>query len=475
MPLSLIAGILVAAASSDVYLDPGTTGAEFCYNPESAFLRQRMAAGDEEFFRPSETFDPQVLADDVALLHRALKENYVGYAELSQTPGFDVTAFFQGWEKRLRSAKGKVRFADEVEGPLLELRRAHTDLHFGSPTLFKAHPELRYSEYQVEVPAGFDVKRCTLPEDPDLSRSTVRVASMLRKDGTTSSLLTLSARGGRAAWELRCGGTTLRLLPRPQTPERPEKEPIYSFRRVQGAAVIRIRDFFGSDAELKELKRIAQDYELHRRHSMLVFDVRGNRGGDDSYLYDWIARAKKGLWRSGPQVALHGPMLPCWKWNKRVVHQLTFKTADSPEAIAEREKLKEGWPHRREESRQVAEDGIVEGKAQHPYSGRIFVLMDAHSVSSGENGPSGLRNAFNARFVGERTGGYLEYANEALFLLPRTGIPWVFATAHNYFDGVVEGVGLPVDDYLEDVGAPVEVLIPLLQKLPPLPRPGAHP
>jgi hypothetical protein len=447
-----------AAREPDVYLPPRVTGADGCYNPDSALLRRHVQAAVPA---SGARLDSAQLADDVRTLHRMLRRNYAGYSELAQHRSFDAEAFFARWEAVVRASQTTVSFADGVERPLLELWRALTDLHFGIPAVKRRHPELLFTEYQREVPEDFQAGRCQVAEGASgegaqVAAHTLRVVPLLRADGRRARLLTVSAQGAARTVTVRCGGEVVELGARlppaaaSSPAAAPAEAPIYSFRSLGDTGVITLRRLHGTAAELAQLQAFVRDYPLHRRHAHLIFDLRGNGGGNDGYVYDWIRQARTGIFEDPVSVTLHGPLLPCLKWNWRVLAQLQEGTVDSAAARAERERLQRGWPLRSHPTFRTASRGVDEGRSTQPYRGRIVVLVDRVTGSSGESSADMLRRAMGAQLVGERTAGLMEFGNVVRFYLPRTGIPWSFATKRNHYEQPLEGVGLAVDLYLED-------------------------
>ena len=112
------------------------------------------------------------------------------------------------------------------------------------------------------------------------------------------------------------------------------------------------------------------------------------------------------------------------------------------------------------------------GPAGTPYRGRVFALLDRNSGSSGERAAVDLRRALGAVLVGERTAGCMQYGQAVRFVLPHTGLVLQLPTRRFFFEGEVEGlrgevegVGFPVDVYLEDIGMEAEALLPHLGAL----------
>ena len=163
---------------------------------------------------------------------------------------------------------------------------------------------------------------------------------------------------------------------------------------------------------------------------------------------------------------MSGALTPCQHWNPLIQRQIRDGTVDTHEGRAERDRMRASWPPGLHRPTWSFHSGLVEDQAARPYTGRVFVLVDRYSVSSGESGPWALKNAMGAVLVGERTGGLMEYGNVQTYVLPRTGIRWSLATKRKLYETPMESVGIPVDAYLPDVAASIEQLLPLLDTWP---------
>ena len=246
-------------------------------------------------------------------------------------------------------------------------------------------------------------------------------------------------------------------------------KPTYEWRRAGQAAIIRVRRFSGPPAEQQRLEQLAADYPAHRRSPLVVFDLRGNGGGNDDYAYRWVKQARRGVWDSASWAVYPvGSFLPWLFWNQEVWASIHQDRVDQPASIAKREEIRKQWPRSAAELSIEFKSAREDNDAKLPYKGRVFVLMDRQCGSSGESAAAMIREAMGATLVGERTAGLQEYGNVRMLALPRTHLVVQFATKRNYFRAPMEAVGQPADVYLppELMGKPVEELIPLLKKLP---------
>jgi C-terminal processing protease CtpA/Prc len=83
------------------------------------------------------------------------------------------------------------------------------------------------------------------------------------------------------------------------------------------------------------------------------------------------------------------------------------------------------------------------------WHGRMLVLVDGATRSSGESSTLMLRAGLGARVAGTRTAGMIEYGNIVPYLLPHAGLHIALPTKHNDFGEPVEMVGFPVDVELD--------------------------
>jgi hypothetical protein len=355
--------------------------------------------------------------------------------------------------------------------PLRRLREVAVDQHLsvaGLSRALRAHSLLDVHEYQAPLPgADFPLEGCEVEGASRVFSDTLRTAPLLGAGGA-APWVTVSASGAGESVRLRCPSRTLEL--RRRTPlvsagAAHQEEPAYRWHAKGDTAVIRISRLGGSTADLENLEQLVRDYPKHARYPHLVFDFRGNGGGNDGYVYRWIAQAKRGLWFSGADTRIIGGLFPCADWDRVVRMQLLDGTVDSAPAKGMRADLRAKWPRRPPDQREVFRDGLVDDQAQAPYTGTIQVLVDRRSGSSGESAPWVLQQALGATVIGERTAGYSAFGDVVTVVLPRTGLQFNVPTKRNWFSSPMEAVGIPNDLYLSDPEAPVDALLPRLSEL----------
>jgi hypothetical protein len=392
-----------------------------------------------------------------------------------QDVSFDVERFFSDWEQTLRHGSPTITFGEGVLRYLVELRRHVRDNHlfvWGRAMKLVRRDDLMFSEYQARRRVEpFDVTQCTFGGVTPVP-GTARIAKLLTRTGL-SDVTTFSAQSSAPSIDVVCGGQTVRFERHVSRAKGADAHaPTYETRTVGDATVIVVRALDGSPNAQALLGQIAADYAKHKQKSVIVFDFRGNGGGNDGYIYSWVEKAKRGIWPLPHfDVSVTGAARACGEWNDLVADQITYDRVDSVEGKAERETFRAKTPLGDVLGAPVeAAPSVtsVTSNATSPYSGRIFALADAASASSGETSPDELRTALGATVVGERTGGFLEFGNVYPYAMPRTGVLWELGSKRNYYTEPRDGVGIPVDVYLDDdlVEAPVEALVPLLEKLP---------
>ena len=358
--------------------------------------------------------------------------------------------------------------------PFLGLRVEHRDNHlmpWGYGMRLTQRPELVLSEYQVR--RKFEPKAlaaCTFGEHPPLP-GTLRASRELGPHGV-DDVTVLTAHGTADAIEATCGSETVRFdrRPPPSVPSRKDG-PVYEWHPTGDAAIVVVRHLDGYPQELARLEQIAADYDAHRAKRTVVFDFRGNGGGNDGYIYAWVQKAVRGTWPAPyAEVKVTGAELPCGGWNNLVLRQIDADLVDTPAAKSEREAtMQAALADLKVATVQSVDMAPITTTAAHPYAGRVFAIVDRSSASSGESGPEILRAAMGAMIVGERSAGFMEFGNERAWIMPRTGIGWWMASKRNYYEQPHEAVGLPVDAYLapELLGKPADELVKVLEGLRP--------
>jgi hypothetical protein len=222
-----------------------------------------------------------------------------------------------------------------------------------------------------------------------------------------------------------------------------EEGPAVERREIDGVLVIRLRRLYGTPEDHRVLAEWSADADADFAYDRIVIDSRHNVGGNDGFVYDWMARrlrAVKGF-ASDTEWVVGGEPLGLWNrsvWRNALYgEELRARPEGGLELVSETYDLPGG---------------------DRPWHGRMLVLVDRASRSSGESSAWLLREGLGARLVGEPTYGMIEYGNVVPYLLPSSGLAVVLATKRNDYGFPVEQVGFPVDVPL-DPETPIEDVV----------------
>lgn len=438
-------------------------------HPDSAALRSAFAGR-----RPNAAalFATAALHSDLVFLRRLLRRLYAGYPDLLHHRQFNVEGFFEAWLDRVHQAGDQISFHEGVIEPLTAIRLAVLDRHFiiwGAEAILDADPRLAVHEYQAVLPGATVQPDSWSASDVNGAHPpTLRVAPLLRPTGEIASVLTLSASSPEPVFHLPLGETILLLARRPDVVEsalQSSTHPAYAWSIVEDTSLIRLRSFAGRPDVTAQLRRFVADYPQHARQPRVLIDLRGNHGGTLQFLQQWIAQARRGTWWSYPRLDVGGALWPCSEWNVLVEAQIRQGTVDTAEARAERDRGRATWSDQTPPPPSRLDTGLREGRADTPYAGQVFVLLDRHAGSSGELAALELQRALGAVLIGERSAGALQYGEVRRLVLPATGLVCQLPTRRFFFDTEVEGVGLPVVFYLEQMDQEAAALIPSLERI----------
>jgi hypothetical protein len=219
---------------------------------------------------------------------------------------------------------------------------------------------------------------------------------------------------------------------------------------VAGVLVLRVRRLVGTPDDERLLAAWAANADEDFAHSRIIVDLRGNSGGNDGHTHTWVSRRLRRVdaYCTSAGWCVRGKPLGYWNavaW--RVA--LYGPEGASPSLLAERHDPQPGD----ELELDVETYDLPAGDL--PWSGRMLVLVDRRSRSSGESSAWLLRRGLGARLLGEPTFGMIEYGNIVQYALPRSGLVISLPTKSNDFGFSVESVGFPVDVPL-DPTTPVE-------------------
>jgi hypothetical protein len=236
---------------------------------------------------------------------------------------------------------------------------------------------------------------------------------------------------------------------------RPEPGPAVEIGADSGVLVIRIRRLMGDPADERALAQWVAGAEGHFTHDRMIVDVRGNPGGNDGHTWAWaepyFSKAAPSWCLDQGWVVGHASM---GQWNPSVWWALDRGwDAVPPALIAARHNPE---PADRLSLSEPDLTGLVPGPE--PWRGRMLIVSDAATGSSGESSAWLLRKGFQSVSVGSPTKGGIEYGNIVRYPLPASGLVVSLPTKHNDFGRRVEHVGFPVDRPC-DVDIAVEDLV----------------
>lgn len=173
------------------------------------------------------------------------------------------------------------------------------------------------------------------------------------------------------------------------------------------------------------LERLAACGGEYTDSPLLIFDVRGNSGGSDSYINNWFGNWSGGTGQRRFLWSHRYSQLSCRLFSDYSAdHMGTYRVY--PQAGA--------WVER---------------------TGPVFVLQDKGVASSGESAVVNFRTAADVLFVGGPTAGMTLVPNNWKFYLPHSGLLCYFGTGLGFFetDENRDGVGFLPDLWVEPTQA----------------------
>jgi hypothetical protein len=187
-----------------------------------------------------------------------------------------------------------------------------------------------------------------------------------------------------------------------------------------------------------------------------IVDLRGNSGGSDRYLMEWIAKLLKGdrdIQFGGWAFKSPQAFQVLLNWVKRAREKATtddareyFKSAIS-DFQRDLSKARHGELARWE---RLTPDPI-KGSAKEDYSGIIYILTDRGIASTAEEMVALLDKNFKARKIGTNTGGVLQFGEIGNAILPKSGIYIdIGTTFYENPYGFIETIGIPPDIRLNE-------------------------
>jgi hypothetical protein len=209
-----------------------------------------------------------------------------------------------------------------------------------------------------------------------------------------------------------------------------------------GVLCVTVRRFWGSPEDDRSLRDWTRGSLSHFRHERIIVDLRGNSGGNDAFMAEWILPVlPPGAEIPGTSTGWFVGKAPLGIWN--------------PAALIEAREGRDAVPAWHRAHRHVPAPGdVLRAQAEaadeplpagvRPWAGRLLVLVDGQTRSSGESAAWMLRHGLGGRLIGGRTAGMIEYGNIAPYLLPASGLHIGLTTKRNELGVPAELVGLPV-------------------------------
>jgi C-terminal processing protease CtpA/Prc len=213
---------------------------------------------------------------------------------------------------------------------------------------------------------------------------------------------------------------------------------------IDGALVLRVRRLIGGREDETALARWSASSDRHFGFDRIVLDLRGNRGGNDGHTYEWARRrfravahhVRESRWE------VRGKSLGSW-------NAFAWRAAREGEAVPPHLVAGKHDPRPDDRIELHHQDWPLEA-GDRPWNGRMLVLVNRRTRSSGESSAWLLHDGLGARLLGSPTTGMIEYGNIVPFVLPESGLVIDLPTKHNDYGFPVESVGFPVDESLGD-------------------------
>jgi hypothetical protein len=219
-----------------------------------------------------------------------------------------------------------------------------------------------------------------------------------------------------------------------------EPGPAVEERVVDDVLVLRVRRLLGLPGDERLLAEWRAAAARHFEHRRIVLDLRGNPGGNDGHTFAWAQRRfrhvpwhmRESRWTVG------GASLGLWNgaaWREA----RDGKGSAPPHLLAERH-----TPAPDDRIELVEEDWVIDA-GDESWDGRMIVLVDRRTRSSGESSAWFLRDGLGAVLAGEPTTGMVSYGNIVPYVFPGSGLTINLPTKHHDYGFPVESVGFPVD------------------------------
>jgi hypothetical protein len=213
-----------------------------------------------------------------------------------------------------------------------------------------------------------------------------------------------------------------------------------------GILCVTVRRFWGGPDDDRSLWAWAAQSLEHFGYERIIVDLRGNEGGNDAVMWAWIEPVlPPGATVPGTSDGWYAGGVPLGLWNSAAV----VEARAGLEAVPRYHREHRHTPSADDVLVLQSEEDDEPVAGERPWTGRMLVLVDGRTKSSGESSAWMLQHALGARLLGRPTAGMIEYGNIVPYLMPAGGLHIALPTKHNDFGRPVELVGFPVHGDLD--------------------------
>jgi Peptidase family S41 len=213
---------------------------------------------------------------------------------------------------------------------------------------------------------------------------------------------------------------------------------------MAGVLVLCVRRLIGDRGDEAQLARWSASGDRHFGFDRIVLDLRGNPGGNDGHTFEWASRRFRAVPLHVRESRWEVRGKPLGSWNAFAWRAALDREAVPPHLVS-------GKHDPRPDDRiELHHDDWPLEAGDHPWDGRMLVLVNRGTRSSGESSAWMLHDGLGARLLGRPTTGMIEYGNIVPYVLAESGLVVQLPTKHNDYGFPVESVGFPVDTSLAD-------------------------
>jgi hypothetical protein len=220
---------------------------------------------------------------------------------------------------------------------------------------------------------------------------------------------------------------------------------------VDGVLVLRVRRLIGDRDDEALLAHWSEAADRHFAFDRIVLDLRGNAGGNDGHTYEWASRRFRAVPHHVRESRWEVRGKPLGSWNAYAWRAARDDASVPPHLVSGKHD-----PRPDDRIELCRTDWPLEA-GDRPWDGRMLVLVNSGTGSSGESSAWMLHEGLGARLLGSPTAGMIEYGNIVPYVLPESRLVINLPTKRNDYGIAVESVGFPVDAPLPDDVAAVEV------------------